>query len=102
MDDNTTATFHSTASTTLNSSHHANRFAELEASIKSNQRDLQNMTKTHETMETQIIETMSTCHENTKQLVVMQGQLNNLQSTIQVNAEQMKHITNHFIQSASN
>lgn len=38
-DDNTIATFTSTASTTLNSSYPANRFAELEAAIKDNQKD---------------------------------------------------------------
>jgi hypothetical protein len=98
MDDNTTATFHSTASTTLNSSQHAQRFSELEASIKTNQQNLHTMNKQHETMEARILETMSSCHENTKQLVVMQGQLNNLQSTMQIIAEQMQQITNHFAQ----
>ena len=61
MDDNTTATFHSTASTTLNSSQNAQRFSELEASIKANQQNICNMSKQHETMEARIIETMSSC-----------------------------------------
>jgi hypothetical protein len=98
MDDNTTATFHSTASTTLNSSQNAQRFSELEASIKANQQNIRNMSKQHETMEARIIETMSSCHENTKQLVVMQGQLNNLQSTLQTIADQMYQITHHLAQ----
>ena len=98
LDDNTTATFHSTASTTLNSSQHAQRFSELEASIKANQQDIRNMTKQHETMDVRLLETMSSCHENTKQLVNMQGQLNKLQSTMQTIAEQMNQLTNHFIQ----
>jgi predicted transcriptional regulator len=98
IDDNTTATFHSTASTTLNStSHNAHRFAELEAAIKTNQSELKKMNTQYNTMETRILETMSSCHENSKQLVVMQGQLNkNLQTTLQVIAEQMNQITNHF------
>ena len=51
-------------------------------------------------METRILETMSACHDNSKQLVVMQGQLNNLQTTMQAIAEQMSQITNHFATSA--
>jgi DNA-binding FrmR family transcriptional regulator len=102
VDDNTTATFHSTASTTLNSSNHAaTRFAELEASIKSNQHDFKQLNQQHETMETRLLETMSTCHENTKQLLAVQGQLNNLQSTMQVIADQMNLITHHFTTSQS-
>jgi phosphopantetheinyl transferase (holo-ACP synthase) len=100
LDDNTTATFHSTASATLNSSHHAHRFAELEASIKANQIDLKKMNKQYDTMETRILETMSACHDNSKQLVVMQGQLNNLQNTMHAIADQMNQITHHFTQSA--
>jgi hypothetical protein len=97
IDDNTTATLHSTASTTLNSSqHNAHRFAELEAAIKTNQSDLKQMNTQYNTMETRILETMSSCHENSKQLVVMQGQLNTLQTTLQVIADQMNQITIHF------
>ena len=51
-------------------------------------------------METRILETMSACHDNSKQLVVMQGQLNTLQTTMQAIAEQMNQITNYFATSA--
>ena len=98
LDDNTTATFLSTASTTLNSSNnHASRFAELEASIKSNHHDFKQLNKQHDTMEHRLLETMSTCHENTKQLLAVQGQLNNLQSTMHMIAEQMKLLTHHLV-----
>ena len=39
---------------------------------------------------------MSSCHENTKQLVTMQGQMNSLQITMQSIADQMHLITNHI------
>jgi phosphopantetheinyl transferase (holo-ACP synthase) len=96
IDDNTIATYTSTASTTLNSSYHANRFAELEAAIKANQLDFKSMNNQYQTMETKILETMSSCHENTKQLVIMQGQMNNLQITMQSIADKMQIITQHL------
>jgi hypothetical protein len=96
IDDNTIATYTSTASTTLNSSYHANRFAELEAAIKANQKDFKSMNKQYQTMENKIIETMTSCHENTKQLITMQGQMNTLQTTIQSIADQMQFITQHL------
>jgi hypothetical protein len=95
VDDNTITTFHSTTSTTLNSSQYAQRFTDLEASIKAHQSDFRTMNTRHETMENRLLETMSSCHENTKQLVTMQGQLSNLQNTMQVIAEQMNLLTQH-------
>lgn len=47
-------------------------------------------------METKILETMSSCHENTQQLVTMQCQMNKLQITMQSIADQMKLITQHL------
>ena len=96
IDDNTIETYTSTASTTLNSSYHATRFAELEAAVKANQSNFNSMSNQYQEMENKILETMSSCHENTKQLLSMQGQMNNLQITMQTIADQMKIITTHL------
>ena len=96
IDDTTTATFNSTASTTLTSSIHATRYPELDTSIQANQQALKTLTKNHETMEDKLLNTMTTCHENTQHLVAMQGQLNNLQTTMHTIAHQMSLITQHF------
>jgi hypothetical protein len=95
-DDNTIATFTSTASTTLNSSFHAHRFAELDAAIKAHQHDFQLMNERHQAMENKIIDTMTSCHENTKQLLTMQGHMNSLHQTMQSIAKQMKFLTEHL------
>ena len=84
-----------TASTTLNSSYHV-KFAEFESAIKANQNTFKSLNTKYEAMENQILETMSTCHENTKQLVVMQGQMHTLQTTMQSIADQMQLLTQHF------
>ena len=101
IDDNTIETYTSTASTTLNSSYHANRFAELEAAIKANQQNFTSMNTQYQTMENKILETMTSCHENSKQLITMQGQMANMQTTIQSIADQMQFITRHLTNSKS-
>ena len=95
-DDTTIATFTSTASTTLNSSYQATRFAELETAIKANQQAFKNMNKNYETMENRVLETMEACHENSKQLITMQTQMNNMQTTMQAIADQMSILTDHI------
>jgi prefoldin subunit 5 len=96
LDDVTTETFNSNTSTTLNSTTNAARFAELDASIKANQAEIKQMNHRFETLDNRMIETMSSCHENSKQLVTMHGQINNLQRTIQTIADQMSSLTAHI------
>jgi hypothetical protein len=89
LDDTTIATLTSTASTTLNSSYQATRFAELESAIKANQHAFKNMNNNYKTMENRVMETMEACHENSKQLITMQNQMTNMQVTMQAIADQM-------------
>jgi hypothetical protein len=96
-DDTTIATFTSTASTTLNSSYQATRFAELESSIKANQNTFKQMNTKYETMENRVLETMEACHENSKQLVTMQKQMCTMNTTIQEMAVQLSAITDHIM-----
>jgi hypothetical protein len=96
IDDNTTATFNSATSTTLNPSQKAQRFTELEQSMRITQQDLKNMNQRYETMETRMLETMSSCHLNTQQLVTMQGQMTTFQCTMQGIADQMNLIMSHI------
>jgi hypothetical protein len=93
IDDHTIKTLQSTTSTTLNSSLHASKFAELELAIKTNQQEFKNLNRQHVTMEGQLLETMTSCHENTKQMVIMQGQMNALQITMQTIAAQLTLLT---------
>jgi hypothetical protein len=90
------------ASTTLNSSYQANRFAELEADIKTTQQNLKSMHTQYQTMENKILNTMTLCHENSKQMITMQqGQMTNMQTTIQSIADQMQFITRLLTDSTS-
>ena len=96
--DNTTiATFTSTASTTLNSSYQATRFAELESAIKANQLAFKNMNTNYTTMENRVMETMEACHENSKQLVTMHTQMATMQTTMQAIADQISVLTDHIM-----
>lgn len=92
-DNTTTAMFNSNTSTTLNSAANAARFAELDASIKANQSEIKQMNNKFDILDNRMIDTMSACHENSNQLVIMYGQINQLQRTIQTIADQTSSLT---------
>lgn len=85
--------FNSNTSTTLNSAANAARFAELDASIKANQSEIKQMNNKFDILDNRMIDTMSACHENSNQLVIMYGQINQLQRTIQTIADQTSSLT---------
>jgi hypothetical protein len=94
LDDNTITTAYSNT-TTINSNFAA-KFTEIENAIKTNQSDFQQMTSRFDLMETQILNTMKSCHEKSKHIISMQNQMNNMQSNVQDIAHQMKLLTTHL------
>ena len=93
--DNNTVTTAFSNTTTINSSN-ATKIAELEQAIKTSQKDFQQMHTRFDNMETQIINTMTSCHDNSKHILSMQSQLNSMQSNVQDMANQMTLLTSHL------
>lgn len=94
IDDNTITTAFSNT-TTINSSNAA-KIAELEQAIKNNQNDFHQMNARFDKMETQIINTMTSCHDNSKHILSMQSQLNFMQNHVQEMVNQMKLLNTHL------
>jgi hypothetical protein len=94
LDDNTITTAYSNT-TTLNSGYAA-KFADIENAIKTSQSEFKQITTRFDLMENQILNTMTSCHENSKHILAMQGQMNSMQSNVQDIANQMKLLTTHL------
>ena len=94
LDDNTITTANSNT-TTINSSFAA-KFTEIENAIKTSQADFQQLNSRFDQMENQILNTMTSCHENSKHMLSMQNQMNSMQSNVQDIANQMKLLTTHL------
>jgi hypothetical protein len=94
LDDNTITTANSNT-TTINSAY-ATKFNELEQAIKASQSDFQQMNSRFDSMENQMLNTMTSCHENSKHILSMQKQMNSMQSNVQDIANQMRLLTTHL------
>jgi hypothetical protein len=93
-DDNTITTCQT--NTTTSNSNYAIKFAEIDQAIKASQQEFLNLNTRFDEMETSMINTMASCHENSKHMLAMQTQMNTMQTNVQEIATQMKLLMTHL------